>query len=260
MMKNLQKTLNTSCMILATCMVLGGCASKDPIQVNGIEVHDPYEGYNRAIFSFNNTIDDIIIHPIVKGYKAIVPDPVRTGVRNVLRTLRAPVNFANQVLQGDIDGSANVLKRTAINVLLTGGLVDLAGHEGIEYESEDFGQTMAVWGIDHGPYLVLPFLGPSSLRDYAGYAVDSFADPLRIYLNNIDEEGWYYTKVGMDYLTLRASLVDILEELESSSIDYYAATRSTYYQRRQALTEDRSSSVSDYSDNNNAYPDIEDFE
>lgn len=223
------------------CLFIGSCASNsEPIYVGDIEVNDSYESYNRSVFAFNDAVSDAVVHPIVKGYRTVVPSPARTGVRNVLRTLKSPVTFGNQVLQGDMEGAGNVLKRTVINVLVgVGGLFDVAGYEGIEYEPEDFGQTLAVWGVDHGPYIVVPLLGPSSLRDYTGYFVDGFADPLRWYLFNIGEEGLYYTKIGMEYLDLRESLIDVLEELETSSVDYYAATRSIYYQRRQALIEDR---------------------
>ncbi|MCB9983789.1 MAG: VacJ family lipoprotein [Rhodospirillales bacterium] len=210
----------------------------------GIEVSDPFEDVNRAIFSFNTAVDKAVIHPVAKGYNAVVPEPARTGVDNALKNLRSPVTLANQLLQGDLEGAGDVVVRAVVNTLLgLGGLVDLAGHEGIEYEGEDFGQTLATWGVGHGPYLVVPILGPSSTRDYIGYAVDSFADPLRWYLFNIEEEGIYYGKVGMDYLNLRASLVDVLEDLERSSIDYYAATRSAYYQRREALVNDQGSDV-----------------
>ena len=228
-------------MAAVACLFLASCASnKAPVYVGDIEVNDSFEQYNRTVFAFNDAVSDAVIHPVVKGYRTVVPTPARTGVRNVLRTLRAPVNFGNQVLQGDMTGSGNVITRTIVNVLLgVGGVFDLAGHEGIDYESEDFGQTLAIWGVDHGPYLVLPLIGPSSLRDYTGYIVDGFADPLRWYLFNIEEEGIYYTKVGLSYLDLRESLIDVLEELEASSVDYYAATRSIYYQRRQALVEDR---------------------
>lgn len=224
-----------------SCLFVSACASsKDPIYVGNIEVDDRYESYNRNVFAFNDAVSDAVVHPVVKGYRTVVPSPARTGVRNVLRTLKSPVTLGNQVLQGDVEGAGNVIKRTLINVFVgAGGLFDVAGYEGIEYEPEDFGQTLAVWGVDHGPYIVVPFLGPSSTRDYAGYFVDGFADPLRWYLFNIGEKGLYYTKVGVEYLDLRESLVDVLEELELSSIDYYAATRSIYYQRRQALVEDR---------------------
>jgi phospholipid-binding lipoprotein MlaA len=240
-------------MVLAGFIVLPGCAAigghsgaDEPVYVGELEIDDSFENTNRAVFSFNTAVDDAVIHPVVKGYRAVVPDPAREGLRNVLRTLKSPVTFGNQVLQGDVEGATNVVMRTVINVFVgLGGVFDVAGSEGIPYEAEDFGQTLAVWGVDHGPYLVVPFLGPSSVRDYAGYAVDGFADPLRWYLFNIDEDGLYYTKVALDYLDLRESLVDVLEDLQTSSIDYYAATRSIYYQRRQALVEDRSDSAGD---------------
>jgi phospholipid-binding lipoprotein MlaA len=228
--------------LFAAVLLVSACASDSagPVAAGDVEISDPFEGTNRAVFSFNNVVDDAVIHPIVKGYNAVVPDQARTSVDNVFKNLRSPVNFANEVLQGDFDGAGNVVVRAVVNTLLgVGGLFDLAGYEGIQYESEDFGQTLATWGVGHGPYLVVPIIGPSSARDYIGYAVDSFADPLRWYLFNIDEEGIYYGKVGAEYLNLRASLVRVLEDLENSSIDYYAATRSAYYQRREALVNDR---------------------
>lgn len=228
--------------LAAATIAMSSCASQnhEPVMAGNAEVHDPFESANRAVFSFNSAVDKAVIHPVAKGYNAALPKPVRTGIDNVLRNLKAPMTFTNQALQGDVKGAENVLVRTVVNTLLgVGGIFDVAGAEGIEYEQEDFGQTLATWGIGHGPYLVVPIIGPSSMRDYVGYAVDSFADPLRWYLFNIEHEEIYYGKVGMDYLTLRASLVDVLEDLEKSSIDYYAATRSAYYQRREALVNDQ---------------------
>lgn len=238
--------LTTRCFSKLAFMALASlslvaCATADqqPTMAGGVQVHDPFESTNRAVFAFNTAVDDVLIHPAAKGYQAVVPKPARTGVSNFLRHLKSPVVFANQVLQGDADGAGDVFLRATINTFVgLGGIFDVAGHEGIEYESEDFGQTLGVWGIGHGPYLVVPLLGPSSVRDYAGYAVDSFADPLRWYLFNTDREGVYYAKVAADYFDLRQSLVDVLEDLRSSSIDYYASVRSTYYQRREALTND----------------------
>ncbi len=203
------------------------------------DMSDPLEGTNRAIFKFNNGVDHAVIHPVVKGYRKVVPQPARTGLRNFLRNLKSPTIFANQILQGDIKGAGTVFVRAVVNSTVgLGGLIDVAGMHGLDYEQEDFGQTMGVWGVGHGPYVVVPILGPSSVRDYAGYFVDAYADPLRWWLFNTDNEGWYYAKLGADYLDLRESLVDVLEELEKSSIDYYAAVRSTYYQRREALKND----------------------
>lgn len=228
--------------LTAAAVAMSSCAARNtgPVMAGDIEIQDPFESTNRAVFSFNSAVDRAVIHPVAKGYNKALPKPVRTGVDNVLRNLKSPVTFANQALQGDVQGARNVLVRAVVNTLIGfGGIFDVAGAEGIKYEQEDFGQTLATWGVGHGPYLVVPIIGPSSLRDYVGYAVDSFADPLRWYLFNIDREEIYYGKVGMDYLTLRASLVDMLEDLEKSSIDYYAATRSAYYQRRDALVKDQ---------------------
>lgn len=243
--------------LAAAAIAVSSCSTRNaqPVMAGDIEVQDPFESANRAVFSFNTAVDKAVIHPVAKGYKAAVPKPVRTGVDNVLRNLKSPVIFANQTLQGDVKGAGNVLVRAVVNTLIgIGGIFDVAGSEGIEYEQEDFGQTLATWGVGHGPYLVVPIIGPSSVRDYVGYAVDSFADPLRWYLFNTDREGIYYGKVGMEYLSLRVSLVDVLEDLEKSSIDYYAATRSAYYQRREALVNDQdpetvnSAAIPDYDD------------
>lgn len=219
-------------------LMLSSCASSQ-YMTSEQEISDPFEGANRAIFKFNDVVDDAFIHPVTKGYRAAVPTPARTGVRNFLRNLKSPVIAGNQLLQGDVEGAGTVVLRAVVNTLVgLGGIFDVAGHAGYPYETEDFGQTMAVWGVPNGPYVVVPVLGPSSLRDYAGYFVDGYADPLRWYLHNTDNEEWYYAKMGADYIDLRESLVDVLADLEANSIDYYAAVRSTYYQRREALIRD----------------------
>lgn len=234
---------------------LSGCVTtsgSDPD--DALRMYDPFESTNRAIFAFNDVMDDAFIHPIALGYRQAVPEPARNGLRNFLRNLKSPVRFLNQLLQGDLDGAGDEFVRTAINTTVgVGGLFDVAGYEGLKYEEEDFGQTLAVWGVGHGPYLVLPLLGPSSLRDYSGYIVDAYADPLRWYAHNVDEEEWYYARLGAGYLDLRESLLDVLMDLESSSIDYYAAVRSTYLQRRNALVNDEIRSAA-------GMPDIPDFD
>ncbi len=224
-------------------------AAGDGSDVGGLS--DPLEGSNRRIFAFNNAVDHAVINPIVKGYRFVVPEPGRKGLRNVLRNLKSPTTFANQLLQGDIGGAADVVGRFVINSTVgVLGIFDIADRMGIHYEAEDFGQTLAVWGVGHGPYVVVPILGPSSIRDYTGYFVDGYADPLRWYLFNIDKEELYYAKLGLDYLDLRESLIDVLEDLEKNSIDYYAAVRSTYAQRREALKNDEAT---------NSAPSAEDF-
>ncbi len=211
---------------------------------NTLGMSDPFESTNRAVFKFNEVVDATVINPVIDGYRYVVPQPARTGVTNFLDNLQSPVNLANQLLQGDVDGALRVAFRTIVNTMVGfGGVFDFAAAEGYEGENEDFGQTLAVWGVDHGPYIVVPILGPSSARDYAGYFVDSFADPLRWYAFNTGEEHIYYTKMGARYLDLRNNLKDVLEDLQASSIDYYASVRSSYYQARAAVISDQSGSV-----------------
>lgn len=199
-------------------------------------ISDPFEGYNRTVFAFNDALDQNILVPIVKGYRAVVPKPARTGVHNVLTNLSTPITIGNQLLQGNVSGAGNSTVRLVVNTLLgVGGLVDLAGMEGIKNKPEDFGQTMAVWGVGNGPYFVPPLLAPGTTRDLVGKLVDTYADPVRLYLMNTDREGWYYTKVGVGLLDERNEFLDVLADLRKSSIDYYATIRSAYYQRRAAM-------------------------
>ncbi len=238
-----------------------GCASnKDPgkIQIAGdIAAEDPYEELNREIFEFNDSVDQTFIRPVATAYKENVPKNFQDNVTSFLRNLSSPINIANQVLQGDFEGATTDVMRALVN---TGfgffGIADVAQSAGLEYEQEDFGQTMAVWGIDHGPYLVLPLIGPSSLRDHTGNMINSFADPVRIYLFNIDEEEWVYARMGASIFEARAQLVEILDDLRENSFDYYAAVRSSYYQRREALVEDKNPNKASIDD----LPDIPDYD
>lgn len=220
-----------------TAVSLSGCASSGETSFvdSGNVIYDPYEEYNRSVTKFNLAVDHAIINPVVKGYRTVTPEPARKGIQNVMRNLRAPVNLINQILQGDISGARDVIVRTAVNTTIgIGGIFDVAAYEGIPYESEDFGQTLAVWGVGNGPYVVMPFFGASTLRDYGGVFADSAMDPLRWYAHNADKEGLYYAKSGVDYFLLRESLHDSMTEIEQSSFDYYAAIRSAYYQYRKA--------------------------
>ena len=234
-------------MALLACAFLGGCASTEAAKAGydaEEEIYDPLEGYNRAVFSVNETVDKTLIEPGARGYRAVVPRPVRMGLRNFLRNLRTPVNAANQLLQGDIEGVAHDLSRMVINTTIgLGGLIDVARDTGLEYEHEDFGQTLAVWGVDHGPYFVLPVMGPSSFRDATGLVVDTLADPVRLYLYNTDQEEWYYARVVATGLDQREDLLDAIDDLRKNSFDYYAALRSAYYQRREALVNDEEPGV-----------------
>ncbi len=257
MPKNKRKKASYLILMLLSTLSLSACSGtqKGNIIDAGNTIYDPYENMNRKVMAFNMAVDHTIINPIVVGYRTVTPKPARTGLRNFLRNLRTPINLINQVLQGDIKGSKDTILRAVINSTVgVGGIFDVAGYEGIEYEYEDFGQTLAKWGVGHGPYMVVPFIGASSLRDYGGFFADSLADPVRWYLFNVNEEHIYYSKFGLDYLDVRDALHDPLTDLEKSSFDYYAAVRSTYYQHRNALVNDNSLSE------NRQIPDIPVFD
>ncbi|MCK5384075.1 MAG: VacJ family lipoprotein [Alphaproteobacteria bacterium] len=226
------------CILCAfTTLSLSGCASSSNPSVidSGNAIYDPYEEYNRSITKFNLTIDHVAIYPAIRSYRTMTPDLAREGIQNVMRNLRSPVNLINQLLQGDLKGAGDVAVRALVNTTVgIGGLFDVAAYEGIPYESEDFGQTLAVWGVGNGPYIVVPFFGASTLRDYSGLVADSMMDPVNWYAYNTDRKGICYAKNGVDYLLLRDSLYDSMSEMERSSFDYYAALRSAYYQYRKA--------------------------
>ncbi len=225
----------------AAVFMLSACSTTTTVNH---QVNDPFEGVNRGIFAFNNGVDKAIIHPTLRGYRKVVPQPARTGLQNFLRNLKSPIVFANQLLQGDLDGAGDAFVRASVNTFVGfGGLVDVAAHEGIEYEREDFGQTLAVWGIGSGPYLMVPLVGPSTVRDATGYIVDALADPLRIYWDHNGHEGRNNVRMAGDYLVLKDQLMDMMESLEYGAIDYYATVRSAYYQNREAEVQDQSEEV-----------------
>lgn len=237
-------------MVIALCAFLAlgtaSCArSVDPQTGYKTGINDPIEPINRGIFAFNNVVDIVLIEPVAKLYNWVFPSFVRDGVQNFMRNLRSPLIVANQLLQGDLRGAGVATARFIINTTAgVGGLVDVASHKGMAYEPEDFGQTLGVWGFGDGFYLVLPIIGPSSLRDTTGLVADGLADPVRIVAHNTDNEWIYYTRVGLEGLDTRARLVKAVEDLRRNSLDYYAAVRSAYVQKRQSLIRDEGKGTS----------------
>lgn len=209
-------------------LALTGCASTQPGGVN-----DPYEQTNREIFRLNQRTDRNILLPVAKAYVAIVPKPARNGLHNFFTNLDLPVTFANDVLQGEATRASQTFGRFSVNTTLgIGGLFDVASSFGIPSHSEDFGQTLAVYGVAGGPYLVLPLLGPSNPRDTVGRVADIFMDPLYW----ITWPGSTYWKIGEGVLSgidLRAQNIGTLESIERTSVDYYASLRSLYRQTRE---------------------------
>lgn len=200
------------------------------------EMADPIEPVNRAIFGFNNILDRMLIEPVSRGYNTVLPTPVKDSVQSFMRNLKSPLTLANNILQGKI-GDAGV---TTIRFLINStigiiGLVDVADAQGFPYKAADFGQTLGVWGIGDGFYLVLPVLGPSSLRDTVGLAGDIYADPVRIVTSNRDQDWIYYTRGGIQAIDTRSRMIKTIDDLRRNSLDYYAAVRSAYTQKRQNM-------------------------
>jgi phospholipid-binding lipoprotein MlaA len=178
-------------------------------------------------------VDGLFIKPAAQIYRGVLPQQAQDSVRSFLRNLRSPVILANDVLQGDMDRAGNTIGRFLVNTTLgIGGLFDVASDLGIPFHDEDFGQTLAVWGVGEGPYVVLPIFGPSNPRDAVGLASEFFLDPVNIYLDNQDLDYLTYVRGGLTGIDARARSLDTLDQLERTSLDYYAAIRSLYRQHR----------------------------
>ena len=221
----------------AVLMVLGGCATKPPASDPEAlayyhEQNDPIEPFNRTMLKFNEGMDKILLRPVTLTYRAIFPEFFRRMITHFLWNLRSPVYLANNVLQGDMKGAGVTLQRFVVNTTVgVGGLFDPAKKWGLEQRSEDFGQTLGVWGSGEGIYLVLPLLGPSSVRDGFGFGVDILMDPLTWLLDG-DLRYLSFARIGLEGVDLYERNIDTLDDLRDTSLDYYAALRSYYRQLR----------------------------
>lgn len=234
----------------ATGIALSACAASTEGQLSTVDdVNDPFEPANRVVFAFNEAVDTVVIRPVAVTYDTFVPEGIQQGITNFLRNLRTPIILANELLQGDWEGAEVAASRLFLNTTLgLGGFIDIAAYAQKEYQSEDFGQTLARWGVGEGPYLVLPILGPSNPRDAVGFATDVFADPV----GYAATDGFNYARAGATVVDLRQQTLEATDELERSSIDYYATTRSLYRQYRLNQIGDGTGAE--------AMPDIPDFE
>ncbi len=216
--------------LLLVVAFLAACASSDQTNEAGFDdVNDPLESYNRVMFDVNQTIDGLILKPVAELYVLILPTWVQERVTNVLDNLGEPLNFANNLLQGKMERAGVSLGRFAINSTLgLAGMFEVAVDLGLERASEDFGQTLAVWGAEEGPYLVLPLLGPSNPRDAAGFVVDLFIDPMSYVLSRDAR----LARTIVRGVERRAANIENIETLEETSIDFYAALRELYRQYR----------------------------
>tara|TARA_B100002051_G_scaffold107067_1_gene102040 strand:- start:332 stop:1117 length:786 start_codon:yes stop_codon:yes gene_type:complete len=198
------------------------------------EIFDPLEPVNRAIFSFNNFADKIILEPAAKGYKKL-PSPIQSGIGNFLNNLKLPLVVVNQLLQGQGKNAAESSGRFIVNSTAgLFGLIDVAEKIGLEQKQEDFGQTLATWGVGDGFYIVLPIFGPSNVRDTAGMILTYTTDPINAYAVREGEAWLLPLRTATNAIDQRSKIIDEVNALRNNSIDYYAAVRSSYYQNRKA--------------------------
>lgn len=217
------------------------------------DVADPWEGFNRKMFSAHNFLDRNMLAPAARGYRAVTPKKGRRGIRRFLANVRAPGIFVNDILQGEFGRAGETLSRFFINSTIgAGGFADPASEIGIEAHTEDFGQTLAVWGVDAGPYLFIPLFGPTTGRDGFGNIVEMGLDPI-FYVRTPPANIARYTHTAVNGLSAREQFLEPLADIEANSLDYYASFRSFYLQAR---AREIANGVVDYED----LPDIGDFE
>jgi phospholipid-binding lipoprotein MlaA len=217
--------------LLLAGLLLTGCAT---LPSGKPDARDPWERFNRASFKFNDGIDRAVGRPVAKAYVKVTPRPIRTGISNVFSNLNNVTTVFNDVLQGKIRQAGRDSTRFLLNSTLgLAGLFDPATSAGLENNDEDFGQTLGKWGVKAGPYVMLPFLGPSTVRDTFSRSVDQFTDPT----NYLEDDSTRYIIRGVEIIDLRAGLLDLDEQL-NRSYDRYAFVRNAWLQRREFKVKD----------------------
>jgi phospholipid-binding lipoprotein MlaA len=231
--------------LLAAAFVLGlgACATRPPASDVGAtqdfnENNDPLEPANRVSFAVNNGLDTYLLAPVARAYRYAVPGVIRRPVHNVLSNMTTPVVFINDVVQTRPRAAGDTFMRFIINTTIgVGGVFDVAAGWGYPYHDNDFGLTMALWGIPEGPFLFLPLLGPSNPRDAAGYGVDIAFDPF-IWtptgqgLHTVDT-----ARTGMSIIDTRTNVLDEVDSIKKTALDPYATFRSLYRQNRQSTVD-----------------------
>lgn len=224
--------LTGSAIALSACATTGEDASSTA-------VYDPFEDWNRGVYAFNDGVDRAVLEPVAKGYRAVTVEPVRDGVSNFLSNLGQPVVFANTLLQGKPIASFDTATRFVLNSTIgIGGIFDVASPLNVPKHREDFGQTLGVWGVPNGPYLVLPFMGGSNLRDVTGMGVDAAINPLNYAEFEGDTEFRVATGV-IGVIAIRENLIEAVEVLRDQPEPYIALRRNYTQQRAAAIRDGR---------------------
>lgn len=223
---------------LLAASLLTACATTPGDQLAA--ERDPIEKTNRSIYNFNRSVDRAAVKPATKVYRAVVLKAAQRGITNFFNNVDEPFSFINALLQGKVEQAMRTFGRFAINTTLgVGGLADHATEMGLPEEPEDFGQTLAVWGVDSGPYLMLPFFGPSTIRDAIGFGVERVGDPYRVGLRELNLSTIESIGVtGLELADTRSYVMDTADPLLEGSADEYATVRSAFLQYRQNLIYD----------------------
>ena len=226
--------------VVSLALLAAGCAHKppasDPAALAAYEENnDRLEPLNRVLFKIDQAADKAVIHPVISTYHHVVPAQARRGLLNFKHNISEPVTFVHNILQGEPTAAGRTLARFVMNSAIGFlGFFDVAEKAGLHFRAEDFGQTLAVWGVGEGSYFYVPFLGPTTIRDGIGLGVDSFfVDPVSWYSYNPHNLQWVqWAELGLIYVTEKDDNMEALDELRKSSIDYYAALRSAFRQAR----------------------------
>jgi phospholipid-binding lipoprotein MlaA len=216
---------------LAGALLASGCATVAPPggPAAAVSRGDPWEGFNRKVFAFNEAVDEALFKPLAEAYRAAVPSLVRRGVSNFFGNVGDAWSASNHLLQGKLDPGLEMGLRFAFNsVFGIAGVIDIAGDLGLARRSEDFGQTLAVWGLPSGPYLVMPLLGPSTLRDTAALPLDRFYASTGRYFSDYN----IYAVGSLQLVNLRAELLDAGKLASEVSLDKYIFFRDAFFSRR----------------------------
>jgi phospholipid-binding lipoprotein MlaA len=223
--------------MLVLIAALSGCAS-----VSSPDPRDPFEGFNRTMFQFNDRLDQVALKPAATVYSDVLPSFVQTGIGNFFGNIGDVWSAVNSLLQGNLERGFNGVMRVAVNTVLGfGGVLDISSEAGLQSHREDFGQTLGRWGVESGPYIVLPFFGSSTVRDTAGLPVDIYGN-LWHYKEPVV---WRNTGTALHVLDIRASLLDASSLLEDAALDKYQFVRDAYLQRRAGQVEDRGRAMPD---------------
>lgn len=228
------------CAAGAAILAAAGCAAGSPDDAPSADARDPWEGVNRVVFAANVAVDRWAVEPVAKAWVATVPEAARVRVHNVVTNATLPVDAANALLQGQTGRSARTIGRFAVNTTLgVGGVFDVATDAGLVAVDEDFGLTLAVWGVEPGPYLVAPLFGPTTVRDAGGRLADVFLNPINYALVLARAPVWVNPTIGaVRAIDRRAANIETFDALERGSVDMYAAVRSAYFQWREQAAAD----------------------